>query len=61
MSRMKCPHCGSSHTDLDEFELHFDGEYAVVPFYCHNCGTTWNAVYGFKCNEEVDVLRKEEE
>ena len=60
VNRMKCPHCGSHNTDVDEFEPHFDDEYAIVPFYCHSCGTTWNSVYKFDCNEEVDVLRKEE-
>ena len=59
VNRMKCPHCGSYNTDVDEFEPHFDDECAIVPFYCHSCGATWNSVYKFDCNEEVDVLRKE--
>ena len=61
MSGFTCPHCGSHRTEVDEFEPHFDDEYAIVPFYCHGCGTTWNAVYRFEDNEEIDVLQRQEE
>ena len=57
----RCPNCGSHRTDVDDFKPSFFDDCAIVPFYCHACGTTWNAVYKFEANEEIDVLQREEE
>lgn len=56
----QCPHCGHWHTDLDEFPIYIDGEYVLVPQYCHSCGTTWNSVYKFEHYEEIDVFKFDE-
>lgn len=58
---INCPNCGSTKVDIDEFKIWFDESVAIIPVYCHDCGTTWNIVYKFDHNEEIDVLEAREE
>lgn len=54
---VECPNCGSARTDVDEFDAWFDQSKAIIPMYCHSCGTTWDSVYKFECHQEIDVLK----